>query len=150
SLVLSRRINSLVLSCFVHEPGKNVSVFRCKEEQIFSKKEKQSMSHSTANPLLNPSAIAGTGLSVPNDAHAGTVPQLIAAQATIWPDAIAAVHGKAMLTYKELDQRADRLARFLQSAGVGPDVVVGIYLNRSLATLVAALAVMKAGGAYLP
>jgi amino acid adenylation domain-containing protein len=78
------------------------------------------------------------------------VPKLVSAQATIRPDAIAAVHGKALLTYKELDERSYQLARRLQSAGVGPDVVVGIHLNRSVAMIVAALAVMKAGGAYLP
>ncbi len=108
------------------------------------------MSHSTADSLLNQLANPGADLNALIDSTFGIVPKLIAAQATIWPDAIAAVHGKAMLTYKELDQRADRLACFLQSVGVGPDVVVGIYLNRSLAMLVAALGVMKAGGAYLP
>src|SRR5215813_1013566 len=104
------------------------------------------MSDSRVDPLLNHLPIPGAQ----NDSIVGTVPHLTAAQATIWPDAIAAVHGKAMLTYKELDQRADRLASFLQSVGVGPDVVVAIHLNRSLAMLVAALGVMRAGGAYLP
>jgi amino acid adenylation domain-containing protein len=108
------------------------------------------MSHSAAKPLLNQPLIVDADLSAQKDSITGTIPQLIAAQATIRPDAIAAVHGKALLTYQELVQRADRLAGFLQSAGVGPDVVVGIYLPRSLAMLVAALAVMKAGGAYLP
>jgi amino acid adenylation domain-containing protein len=103
------------------------------------------MSHSAAKP-----AIPGVDWNAQIDPNFGTVPELIAAQTTIWPDAIAVVHGKSMLTYKELDQRADRLACFLQSAGVGPDVIVGIHLNRSLAMVVAALAVMKAGGAYLP
>lgn len=78
------------------------------------------------------------------------VPELVAAQAAARPQAIAVTQGKQSLTYHELDQRADRLARLLQSRGVGADVVVAIYLNRSLATLVAALGVLKAGGAYLP
>jgi amino acid adenylation domain-containing protein len=78
------------------------------------------------------------------------VPELVAAQAAARPQAIAVTQGEQSLTYQELDQRADRLARLLQSRGVGPDVVVAIYLNRSPATIVAALGVLKAGGAYLP
>lgn len=78
------------------------------------------------------------------------VPQLVAAQAEAAPENIAVTHGTAKLSYKELNQKADQLAHFLRALGVGPDVVVGIYLNRSLAMIVAALAVLKAGGAYLP
>lgn len=106
------------------------------------------MSHTPAGTLVNPLSIPVVNPSAQNGLN--SVPYLVAAQATIWPDAIAAVHGKALLTYKELNQRADQLACFLQTVGVGPDVVVGIHLNRSLAMIVAALAVMKAGGAYLP
>jgi amino acid adenylation domain-containing protein len=78
------------------------------------------------------------------------VPQLVAAQAAATPDALAVIQGKLSLTYRELDQRANQLAHFLQSLGVGPDVVVGLYLDRSLAMIVGALAILKAGGAYLP
>jgi amino acid adenylation domain-containing protein len=78
------------------------------------------------------------------------VPELVAAHAAAHPQAIAVSQGKLSLTYQELDQRADRLARLLQSRGVGPDVVVAIHLNRSPAAIVAALGVLKAGGAYLP
>ena len=56
----------------------------------------------------------------------------------------------AGLTYRELDRRADFLARRLRAAGVGPDVPVGVCLERSAAALVAVLAVLKAGGAYVP
>lgn len=106
------------------------------------------MSQTSADLLTNQSSIQIADINAQNSSS--LVPHLVAAQATIRPEGTAAVHGKALLTYKELHQRADRLACFLQSLGVGPDVVVGIYLNRSLATLVASLAVMKAGGAYLP
>ncbi len=108
------------------------------------------MSHSSADSLLNQSSVPIADPSAQNNSQFGLVPQLVAAQATIWPDAVAAVLGKALLSYKELNQRADRLACFLQSVGVGPDVVVGIHMKRSLAMIVAALAIMKAGGAYLP
>lgn len=60
-----------------------------------------------------------------------------------------AFEGKS-LTYRELSDRANVLARELQALGVGPDVPVGIFLDRSLAQAVAVLAVLKAGGAYLP
>src|SRR5215471_2027709 len=78
------------------------------------------------------------------------VPQLVTAQAAATPDAIAVTHGKLSLTYKELDQRAEQLAQGLRSLGVGPDVTVGLYLNRSLAMVAGALAILKASGAYLP
>src|SRR3989442_2872315 len=80
----------------------------------------------------------------------GCVPELVSAQAAATPDAIAVTHGKRSLSYQELDRRANRLAHILQSLGVGPDVVVGLYLDRSLAMIVGALAILKAGGAYLP
>jgi amino acid adenylation domain-containing protein len=76
--------------------------------------------------------------------------ELIAAHAAATPDALAVTHGDRSLTYKELDRRAGLLARRLRSLGVGPNVVVGLCLNRSLAMMVAALGVIKAGGAYLP
>src|SRR6266571_1986069 len=78
------------------------------------------------------------------------VPQLVSAQAAAAPHAIAVTYGKRSLTYQELDHRADRLAHYLRSLGVGPDVVVGLCLNRSIAVIVGALAILKAGGAYLP
>lgn len=78
------------------------------------------------------------------------VPQLVAAQAAATPDAVAVTYGELSLTYRELEERANRLAHHLTSLEVGPDVVVGLYLNRSLALVVGALAVLKAGGAYLP
>src|SRR3989475_1408653 len=80
----------------------------------------------------------------------GCVPELVCAQAAATPDAIAVTHGKRSLSYQELDRRANQLAHILQSLGVGPDVVVGLYLDRSLAMIVGALAILKAGGAYLP
>ena len=54
------------------------------------------------------------------------------------------------VTYGELNRRVNRLARYLQKLGVGPEVLVGIYLERSLEMVVSLLAVLKAGGAYVP
>src|SRR5256885_4546889 len=67
------------------------------------------------------------------------VPQLVSAQAAAAPDAIAVTHGKKSLTYQDLDRRSDRLAHYLRSLGVGPDVVVGLCIGRSIAVIVGAL-----------
>jgi amino acid adenylation domain-containing protein len=66
------------------------------------------------------------------------------------PEAIAMCSGKEKLSYRELNLRANRLAWRLRSVGVGPEVLVGIFMERSVETLVGLLAVLKAGGAYLP
>ena len=72
------------------------------------------------------------------------------AQATRSPEAVAVSLGGETLSYGELDRRANRLARFLIGLGVGPGMAVGLCLERSFDLGVAALAVLKAGGAYLP
>ncbi|MFM2051975.1 MAG: non-ribosomal peptide synthetase, partial [Pseudomonadota bacterium] len=72
------------------------------------------------------------------------------AQAAQRPDEVAARFGDAALTYAELDRRANRLARHLVDLGVGPDVLVGLCVERSLDMLVGLLGILKAGGAYVP
>lgn len=78
--------------------------------------------------------------------------QLFEAQADTTPDSIAvmALPGREQLTYRELALRANQLAHALIERGVGPDVLVGICLPRSIDLLVALLGVLKAGGAYVP
>jgi amino acid adenylation domain-containing protein len=66
------------------------------------------------------------------------------------PDAVAVTDGDRRVSYAELADRADRLARHLRGRGVGPDDRVGILLGRSAEQMVAVLAVLKAGGAYVP
>jgi len=75
---------------------------------------------------------------------------LFAQQVARRPDAVAVVFGSEELTYRELDSRSSRLAQRLCGLGVGPDVLVGICLERSAHIPVALLAVLKAGGAYVP
>ncbi|MDB9527417.1 amino acid adenylation domain-containing protein [Oscillatoria sp. CS-180] len=79
-----------------------------------------------------------------------TLSQLFEAQAARTPDAIAVVCGSKQLTYQALNQHANQLAHWLQSNQVGPEVGVGICLERSIENIVSILGVLKAGGAYIP
>jgi len=87
-----------------------------------------------------------TGAAYPE----GCIHDGFAQQAAQTPEAIAAVCGDEHLTYAALDQRANQLAHALQQLGVGPEVLVGICLERSLDMIVAVLGIWKAGGAYVP
>ncbi|NWE79928.1 non-ribosomal peptide synthetase, partial [Pseudomonas yamanorum] len=78
------------------------------------------------------------------------VHQLIEDQVARTPQAIALQFGEQQLTYRELDQRANQLAHQLISLGVGPEVLVGLAMERSLEMVIGLLAVLKAGGAYVP
>ncbi|WP_176055727.1 AMP-binding protein, partial [Paraburkholderia caribensis] len=66
------------------------------------------------------------------------------------PSAVALVHDGETIDYGTLDARANRIAHALRAAGVGPDVRVGIAIERSAGMIVAILGVLKAGGAYVP
>ena len=79
-----------------------------------------------------------------------SIHELIELQALRAPDAVAVTCGAASLTYGALQARANQLAHHLRSLGVGPDVRVGICIERSLDLAVGLLGVLKAGGAYLP
>ncbi|HET9394592.1 MAG TPA: condensation domain-containing protein, partial [Nitrospiraceae bacterium] len=81
---------------------------------------------------------------------AGMVHELFAAQAAQHPKAVAIVFENRQLTYEELNRRANQLAHHLQALEVGPEVVVGICVERSMELVVALLGVLKAGAAYLP
>ena len=76
--------------------------------------------------------------------------QLIERQALRTPDAPALVFEQQRLTYRELLDRANRLARHLHSEGAGPDKVVGVFMERSLDLVVAILGILQSGAAYLP
>jgi amino acid adenylation domain-containing protein len=84
------------------------------------------------------------------DITSDCVHELFERQARINPTALAVTEGNRYLSYGELDNRANELANHLSSAGVGPEVVVGLCSPSSIATVVSALAILKAGGAYLP
>ena len=94
-------------------------------------------------------AVAPRGAS---DAAAAApfVHEVFAGQAASNPGSIAVLAGRTRLTYAELDRAANRLAHYLIRAGVGPETVVGVHLERGADLVTAILAIMKAGGAYLP
>ena len=121
----------LILQEVATDPGQ-----RCCELSLLTPKEKLLLS--TWND---------TAADYPRDA---CLHQLFEQQATETPDAPAIVHGDEALTYCQLDERANQLAAYLQHRGVGPDVLVGIHLDRSPDMLVSMLGVLKAGGAYVP
>jgi amino acid adenylation domain-containing protein len=79
-----------------------------------------------------------------------TVPELVRAQTAATPEAIAAADEDEQVTYRELDTRVDRLAHALASRGAGPERVVAIALPRSVDLVVALLAVLRTGAAFLP
>lgn len=81
---------------------------------------------------------------------AATVPELFEAQVTRTPSNLAVVDGDRTMTYRELNDRANRLAHLLISSGVGFEDIVGIAVPRSMEFLVCLLAVWKAGGAFQP
>ncbi len=76
--------------------------------------------------------------------------QLIDEQVERSPDAIAVIFNQQQLTYRELNNRANQLARYLQSLGVKADSLVGICVERSLEMVIGILGIIKAGGAYIP
>jgi len=78
------------------------------------------------------------------------VHDLVQLQASATPDAVALVSGNRHVTYVELNARANQLAHRLRSLGIGPDVPVGLCMERSVELPIAALGILKAGGAYVP
>ncbi|RJE47542.1 MULTISPECIES: thioester reductase domain-containing protein [unclassified Dehalobacter] len=113
------------------------SVKKISKLEMISEKEKQRILCEFNN----------TGLFFP---HNKTVAQLFEEQAERTPAKTALIFEESSISYYELNQRANRLARVLRDKGVGANKFVGIFVPRSLEMIVSILAVLKAGGAYLP
>jgi len=107
----------------------------------------KSGSTATATPESLPLAGRGMELSYSRDAR---VHQLVSHQAEMKPQALALADSSCALNYGELERRSNQLAHHLRSLGVGPDVLVGLCVERSPIMVIGALAILKAGGAYLP
>jgi amino acid adenylation domain-containing protein len=88
-----------------------------------------------------------TGRAYPEDRR---IHELFREQAERTPDRLALVCGGQQLSYRELNRRANQLAHYLKGLGIGPEVMVGLCLERSVQVVVAILGVLKSGGAYLP
>ncbi|MFJ4097366.1 amino acid adenylation domain-containing protein [Kitasatospora sp. NPDC089913] len=94
--------------------------------------------------------LAGDWNATAAPVRTGSLPELFAAQAARTPDAVALAHDGGEVGYAELDARANRLAHHLIAAGVGPESPVALLMERSVDLVVATLAVLKAGGCYVP
>ncbi|WP_010453224.1 AMP-binding protein, partial [Pseudomonas asplenii] len=79
-----------------------------------------------------------------------TIHGLFEAQVASTPDALAVIHEGKKLSYRELNEQANRLAHALRKHGVQPDSRVGICVERGAEMVVGLLAILKAGGAYVP
>lgn len=111
------------------------------------------VSHVLSDPdqLLGNLTLQGeTPLPTPTTASYRCFHQQFTHQAQLTPDKIAVVCKAKQLTYRDLDQRANQLAHALQKMGAGPDIPIALYLDRSVDAMVAILAILKAGSAYLP
>ncbi len=104
---------------------------------ILSEKERRQLLASSTH--VSPSSRRGASLH-----------ELFEAQVESTPEAVALVFEGSSLTYEELNRRANKLANHLRSRGVGPDMLVGISVERSVEMVVGLLAILKAGGAYVP
>jgi amino acid adenylation domain-containing protein len=82
--------------------------------------------------------------------NAQCVHELFAEQASKTPTAVALVVGDESLTYADLDSRANQVAHYLRTIGVGPETIVGLCVERSFEMIIGLLGILKAGGAYLP
>ncbi|HEX6042719.1 aminotransferase class III-fold pyridoxal phosphate-dependent enzyme, partial [Longimicrobium sp.] len=119
--------------------------------------ELELLGHADRARVLGAWSASGAADDVDAGAHAGadadadgTLAERFEARAAAAPDAVALIAGEETITFGALDARANRLARVLQARGVGAETVVGIHLDRSPEYAAAVLAVLKAGGAYLP
>ena len=82
--------------------------------------------------------------------RSSTIAELFTKQAARTPELTALVASTCRLSYRDLDERSNRLARRLQGLGVGPDTLVGVAMGRTEILVIAMLAILKAGGAYVP
>ncbi|MFI9382020.1 amino acid adenylation domain-containing protein [Kutzneria sp. NPDC052558] len=120
-----------LLTALVEEPDRPLSGF-----DVLDPQERHRILHQWNDHVVD----------IPN----GTIPDGFEAQAAATPEAIAVVFEGTRLTYRELNERANQLARRLVKLGVGAEQIVALALPRSAEMIVAVLGVQKAGAAYLP
>ncbi|NIM11556.1 MAG: amino acid adenylation domain-containing protein [Candidatus Aminicenantes bacterium] len=132
---MSRHFHCIVRQA-VENPGNKVA-----DIEIISEQEKEQVLYS----------INKTVTAYPRDK---TIHQLFEEQAEKKPDGTAVIGQSAQdhvsITYKELDEKSNQTAHVLREKGVGPDIIVGLMVERSLEMIIGILGILKAGGAYLP
>src|SRR5581483_1025108 len=79
-----------------------------------------------------------------------SIVQLFEAQAARSPDALALTYEQEMLSYAQLNERANQLARLLAQSDIGPEIPVALFFERAIDLIISMLAVLKAGGVYIP
>ncbi|MCX6318726.1 MAG: amino acid adenylation domain-containing protein, partial [Bacteroidetes bacterium] len=112
-------------------------LIRTDEVELLSQQEKDQLIHSLAN----------TNVAYPENE---TIVSLFNRQAVLHSNRTAVRFGESSITYGELHERSSAFAYLLRQQGVGKDVLVGLYMERSIDMIVALFAILKAGGAYLP
>jgi amino acid adenylation domain-containing protein len=96
------------------------------------------------------SRASGGAISGGLDARLDLIHALVESQAERRPNAVAVVCESERITYADLNARANQIAHRLRAEGVGPEVMVGLYMERSIRTIVAIVGILKAGGCYVP
>jgi non-ribosomal peptide synthetase component F len=107
----------------------------------------QTFPFSTEFELQQLAAWDSTQQNYPRDA---CIPQLVTAQAAASPERVALIADDQVLSYGELNRRANQLAHYLQTLGVQHNMLVGLCIERSVDMVVGLLGILKAGGAYIP
>ncbi len=137
---LAAGLDALVIGNYVIAPAKAGAMNKAQEQIVDDPGDTQ------AN-AVPPVEWNNTKTEYPNDK---CVQDLFEAQVDKTPDAVAVAFGTTELTYAGLNKKANRLAHHLIALGVGPEVLVGVCVERSIEMVAALLAIWKAGGAYLP
>jgi len=128
-----------LLGALAADPGRRLG-----DLPLLAAGERQQLLREWAEPWPAPAGGGESGIDEPG------IMERIAAQARRTPGAVAVAQGDREITYRDLHDRAARLAGILRARGVGPEVTVAIQLPKSPEAIVAILAVLEAGGAYLP
>ena len=132
-----------VMACLAEQLGTLISQAACRPEAAIG--DLQTLSENERHQVLR--AFNASPSHEPSDR---CLHHLFESQVAHTPDNIAVIFEDQSLTYHELDRRANQLAHYLKSRGVGPETPVGICLERSLELIVGLLGILKAGGAYVP
>lgn len=145
TLIVKLRYNAHALDAAAAE--RLLAHYRRALEQIVARPESTLRDLVLLEPTEEQTALA------PRVVHSGELPcvhALFEAQVALRPEATALIFGTQRITYRELNDKANQLARKLRTLGVGPERTVALLLEWSVDTVVAIFAVMKAGGAYVP